>query len=138
MTSGVETHSCTTRAPSARPTPRDGRAPLGHVPESSHSSERRAAWGEAQQQSSEVRRPIAVVVSAAAQGAARTRLIGEGGWFVGAWGTGEGVEFVAGGLLDAFGQAHDVGAGVVAAFGGRGFVFGQELLDEAKAAGPCR
>ncbi|MFJ9999726.1 hypothetical protein [Streptomyces werraensis] len=65
-------------------------------------------------------------------------MIGEGGWFVGAWGTGGGVEFVAGGLLDAFGQAHDVGAGVVAAFGGRGFVFGQELLDEAEAAGSCR
>ncbi|MEU2447056.1 hypothetical protein ABZ588_26555 [Streptomyces althioticus] len=68
-------------------------------------------------------------------GGPRTRLIGEGGWFVGAWSTGEGIEFVAGGLLDAFGQAHDVGADVVAAFGGRGVVFGQELLDEAEAAG---
>ncbi|MGA5125424.1 hypothetical protein ACPCAG_19230 [Streptomyces pseudogriseolus] len=65
-------------------------------------------------------------------------MIGEGGWFVGACGTGGGIEFLAGGLLDAFSQAHDVGAGVVAAFGGRGLVFGQEPLEEAEAAGSCR
>jgi len=60
---------------------------------------------------------------------------GEGGGVVGPGGVLGGFEVVAGCLLDAFGQAQDVGAGLVARLGGEGFAGGEEFFDEAEAAG---